>query len=81
MPTPYRSEEIAEALIVAARRDGRPFRRIEVISDDAAGSWRIRVTGEDGRTEQLELPFATARGICTPAEIADHLVRGDWPFG
>jgi hypothetical protein len=81
MPAPYRAEEVASALVEAVRRSGRTLHRLEVAPDERARVWIVRVTDRGGADHRLTFPFASARGIYTPAEIAAHLVSGSWPFG
>ena len=80
-PTPYHSDEIASAIVEAARRGGVPLRHVVVRADEDAGVWLIQGSGERGEDQRLTLPFASAQGIYTPAEIARHFTRGSWPFG
>lgn len=81
MPAPYRTDEIATALMAVARRADLPLHSVEISANDAARIWVIRLRGRDGEEHRLNFPFASARGIYTPAEIADHITRGTWPFG
>ncbi|MBI4520295.1 MAG: hypothetical protein HY701_05630 [Gemmatimonadetes bacterium] len=81
MPPPYQADEIASALMDAARRAGLRLERLEVLPDEGQQIWIIRATGPAGEEHCLTFPFASAHGIYTPAEIAAHLTRGTWPFG
>jgi hypothetical protein len=80
VPTPYRSDEIASALVEAAKARGLSFRELEVVADEKAQLWLIRLKGEGREHDRLTFPFASGRGIYTPAEIAGHLTAGTWPF-
>lgn len=81
MQPPYRPEEIAAELMEAAKRAGLVIRRLDVMPDTVRGVWAIRVDGPGGGTQRLTFPFASPRGIYTPAEIGEWMVRGGWPFG
>jgi len=81
VPAPYRTSEMACALIEAARLEGLPLRQIAVRPDEEARVWLIAVTFGSGEVRRLTFPFASARGIYTPAEIADRFLGGSWPFG
>jgi hypothetical protein len=80
MPAPYRGDEVATAIAEELRRAGRVTASIRVVADDANRQWRIlmRVTGGGDRSHVL--PYATARGIYTPREIARLVTGSDWPF-
>lgn len=81
MPAPYSGEEIARALIDAARRARLPLHQVDIVADEDARTWLIRLRGLAGEEHRLVFPFASARGIYTPAEIATHVTLGTWPFG
>ena len=81
MPAPYSSEEVARAVNAATRQAGLPLERLEVIPDVAAQVWIIRAAAPGATQQHLIFPFASPRGIYTPAEIAAHLVEQSWPFG
>lgn len=81
MPSPYRGEDVAGALVEGARRAGVPMHRLEVLSDEAAQIWTVRATLGGGEDRRMIFPFASARGIYTPAEIAALFISGSWPFG
>jgi hypothetical protein len=78
---PYRPDEIATALMEAARGRGSSPDLLEVVANEAAGIWIIRARGHNGKVGRLTFPFSSPQGIYTPAEIAAHLMRGSWPFG
>jgi hypothetical protein len=80
MPSPYLAEEVASALSESARRAGMRLERLEVVADEAARVWIILATPPHGDVQRMTFPFASARGIYTPAEIANHLVHDTWPF-
>lgn len=81
MPAPYHANEITSALIDGARRAGLPLHHLTVRPDEEAQVWLIRARSPSGDVMRLTFPFASARGIYTPAEIAGHFTSGSWPFG
>lgn len=80
MPVPYRSDEVAEAVMAAVRRAGIPIDRLEVVADERSGTWLIHARRADGSERRLTFPFASRAGIYSPAEIAAHVARESWPF-
>jgi hypothetical protein len=71
---------MAMAIQAAARAAGVPIERIEVLADEAAAVWIVRVRVAS-RERRMTFPFASARGIYTPAEVAAHVLSERWPFG
>jgi hypothetical protein len=78
---PYRTDEVARAILAAADRRGTPFASLDVASDAAGRVWLIRARDATGAEMRATFPFSTPAGVLTPSAIAERFTRGDWPFG
>jgi hypothetical protein len=80
MPSPYSGEEVAAAILAAARKRAIPLADVRVRADDTARVWAVEAKLA-GETSRAVFPFASPAGIYTPAELADRFLGEAWPFG
>jgi sugar/nucleoside kinase (ribokinase family) len=78
--SPYGPDEISRAILEAARHRGIRIARLTVQADDHTRTWTIRAADPSGEVRRATFPFASTRGIYSPAEIAERFTSDTWPF-
>lgn len=67
-------------MVAGARQRDMTISALEVQANEISGRW-IVCADVSGERHCRSFPFASKRGIYTPAELAELFLEGTWPFG